>query len=155
MHDFRRRYGIRSPIPLPLSPFRGSRKSLSILVAAIALLVATLITGIWQKNRIDTVLQRIDQLQRERMALEVEIAQEEIEISRLSSYERIVPLAEEEIGLGVMPFDRLAFIPVPPAPPAPAPPIEGQLDMAVAAVKSAADWILPGTSTAKEPKDKD
>jgi hypothetical protein len=110
----------------------------------------TLVTGIWQKNRIDGILVGIDRLERNRTALAAEIAQEEIAITQLSSYDRIVPRAEKELGLVVLASEEHAYVPVPPLSRDPVEPQGGNLEQLAAAFRGVADFVLPGTSTAKE-----
>ncbi len=143
------RFVVGSRLPIPFAPFRGVGHRLYVLVGSITLLVVTLVTGIWQKNQIDAILRKIDGLERERGALTVDIEQEEMEISQLSSYDRIVPRAETELGMIVMSSSEQAFLPM--APPASEPaPLEGHMQQFVASLSGAVDFVLPGTSTAKE-----
>jgi hypothetical protein len=141
---------VASRLPLPVAPFQGVGRSLYLFVGAVALLVMTLVTGIWQKNRIDGILLGIDRLENNRSALAAEIAQEEIAIAQLSSYDRIVPRAEKELGLVVLASEEHAYVPVPPLPRDPIEPLGGNFEQLAAALRGAADFVLPGTSTAKE-----
>jgi len=141
---------VGSRLPIPFAPFRGVGQRLYILVGSITLLVVTLVTGIWQKNRIDAILRSIDSLEREKVALNADIAQEEIEISQLSSYDVIVPRAELELGMIVMPPSEQALLPLAPPVADGTPELEGRVHQFVAALSGAVDFVLPGTSTAKE-----
>ncbi|MFN0151377.1 MAG: hypothetical protein ACKVU1_11800 [bacterium] len=144
------RFVVGSRLPIPFAPFRGVARRLYVIVGSITLLVVTLVTGIWQKNQIDAILRRIDGLERERGVLLVEIEQEEMEIARLASYDCIVPRAENELGMIVMASSEQAFLPLTAPMPEPAPPLEGHLQQFVASLSGAVDFVLPGTSTAKE-----
>jgi len=141
---------VGSRLPIPFAPFRGFGRRLYVLVGSITLLVITLVTGIWQKNRIDAILRSIDSLERERLALTVDLAQEEIEISQLSSYDRIVPRAERELGMIVMASSEQALLPMAPPEPQDPAPLDGRFQQFVASLSGAVDLVLPGTSTAKE-----
>jgi hypothetical protein len=115
-------------------------------IVLLALVVLAPIAGIWQKNRVESTYHRISDLKDRIARLEDANARAEIEIRRLSTLERIEPLAQARVGLTVSEPGAKVYLPIPP--PAPSPPSDAQrgVDLVVATLKSGVDWALPGNT---------
>jgi hypothetical protein len=137
---------LRHGLALSALGTRPLDRQLAVQLGIAAALVVTVLVGIWQKNEIDGRLLNIERLKHEVMIAEDAVAREEIAIAQLVDYDRIVPLAQKQLGLAVTPSDQKAYVAVPPEPRAPESRFDARTRELAVAARQLADWVLPGSA---------